>query len=326
MTVSLKSTPLSDDAAGAGVRNPPLIVVVGPTAAGKSELGLQLCEALGGEVISADSMQVYRGFDIGTGKLAAKERRSIPHHLLDVVDGHDRFSAAQFVELADAAIADIASRDKVVVVVGGTGLYVRALLRGLFDAPPPDPAIRQRHEQQRDEKGLASLYEELQQIDAESARNIDENDFVRISRALEIFEQTGRPVSELRKEHGFREARYPTYVVGLKLEPDTLKARIERRVDAMMQAGWLDEVRRLRRAGYENSHPMGALGYKQLNAHLAGELALDQAIRATKRDTWRFSRRQRNWFSQDSDVVWMAPREALDIERVRAWLDKHVAV
>lgn len=299
----------------------PLVVVVGPTASGKSELGIELCEALGGEVISADSMQVYRGFDIGTGKLPFSDRRGIPHHLIDVVDGHEPFSAARFVELADRAIGDIAGRQARAVVVGGTGLYVRALLRGLFDAPPVDPTIRERHRSELEHYGIRALHERLSRIDPCAAKAIASNDFVRISRALEVFEQTGRAISELRSEHAFGQRRYRALLVGLRLDPQPLRARIDSRVDAMIDAGWLDEVVRLRHAGYAGSHPMGALGYKQLSAHLVGEIALDEAIRLTKRDTWRFSRRQRNWFSHEADVCWMSPGEPLDVGRVRAWLE-----
>lgn len=291
----------------------PLIVVVGPTASGKSALGLELAAALDGEIVSADSMQVYRHFDIGTGKLPLACRRGIAHHLIDVVEPSARFSAAEFVRRADEAIRAIRARGGVVVVVGGTGLYVRALLRGLFEAPAPDPARRAHHERVVALHGIEALRRQLEAVDPEAAASIDRNDFVRVSRALEVYEQTGQPASVLRRAHAFAEERYPARIVGLHLEPTRLRAAIDARVDQMLAAGWLDEVRELRARGYAETHPMGSLGYKQLNAHLEGELAFDEAVRQTKRDTWRFSRRQRNWFSHEQGITWIQerPREEL---------------
>lgn len=276
--------------------HPPLVVIVGPTAVGKSALSLDLAEELGGEIVSADSMQVYRRFDIGTGKLPLASRRGIVHHLIDVVEPDVRFSAAEFVRLADAAIRQIRARGRPVVVVGGSGLYVRALLQGLFDAPDPDPLRRQRHVLLAEQQGVAALHLKLLRVDPEAAAMIHENDFVRISRALEVYEQTGQPVSQLRRAHGFAADRYRARLIPLHVEPPQLREAIDARVDAMMAQGWLDEVRALRLAGYGQCHAMGALGYKQLNAHLEGDLELEQAIWQTKRDTWRFARRQRNWF------------------------------
>ncbi|MBW2734549.1 MAG: tRNA (adenosine(37)-N6)-dimethylallyltransferase MiaA [Deltaproteobacteria bacterium] len=295
---------------------PALVVVVGPTAAGKSDRAVELALALGGEIVSADSMQVYRHFDIGTGKLPLGERRGVPHHLLDVCDPAERFSAATFVERADSAINAIAKGGRVPVVVGGTGLYVRALLKGLFNAPPPDADIRAEHEAQRQAKGLVALYEWLQEVDPVSAASINPNDFVRISRALEVYQQTGQRISTLRQQHAFACQRYPALVLGISLESEELRARIEARVDGMMAQGWLDEVRALVAAGYEQTHAMGALGYRQLSQHLRGEFDLDEAVRLTKRDTWRFSRRQRNWFSQEAEVNWKplsVPFEPADV-------------
>lgn len=299
---------------------PPLVVIVGPTAAGKSDRGVELAVALQGEVVSADSMQVYRHFDIGTGKLPIAERRGVPHHLLDICEPAERFSAAAFVERADAAIGEIAARDRLPVVVGGTGLYVRALLKGLFDAPPPDAEIRAEHDKERREQGVGALYRRLERVDPASAATINPNDFVRISRALEVFQQTGEKISALRSEHAFAAQRYSALVLGVAVERDALRARIEQRVDRMMEQGWLDEVRDLMARGYGDVHPMGALGYKQLREHLRGGLDLEEAVRQTKRDTWRFSRRQRNWFSQEQEVVWQPPSTPFNASDVAARL------
>lgn len=298
----------------------PLLVVVGPTAAGKSEAAVQLCLALDGEVVSADSVQVFRRFNVGTGKLSVEEQRGVAHHLIDVAEPDEAFSAARFVELADAAIAQIHGRGRRAVVAGGTGLYVRALLHGLFDAPAPDPSIRERHARVKEERGLSALYEELRRVDAASAARINPADFVRISRALEVFEQTGRPISELQRAHGFAKERYPALWIGIAPRRDLLRERIDRRVDWMMERGWLEEVRLLLEAGYGASPPMGSLGYRQLRAHLRGELGLDEAVRQTKRDTWRFARRQLTWFRSERNLRWyeepLAPLEDLASLRV----------
>ena len=298
----------------------PIVVIVGPTAAGKSDLGVHVARELGGEIISADSMQVYRGFDIGTGKLPMAERDGVAHHLIDICDGHERFSAARFVELADEAIAAIQHRGGVAVVVGGTGLYVRALLRGLFEAPLADPVLRAELEAVRANEGVAVLYERLVAVDPVSAQRVHPNDFVRICRAIEVYQQTGRPVSAWRDEHGFGEARYSAVTVGLRLAPERLRERIESRVDHMIAGGWLEEVQQLIDAGYRQAHPMGALGYRQLAASIEGQWPMEEAIRLTKRDTWRFARRQRNWFSHDEPVTWVTAGEAFSVAQVAAQL------
>ncbi len=288
------------------VRQQRLIVVLGPTAAGKSSLAVRLAQMLQGEVISADSQQVYRYFNIGTGKISREDQQGIPHHLIDVVNPEQPFSAARFVQLADQSIEEISQRGKRIVVAGGTGLYVRALLHGLFEAPLPDADIRQAHRTIWETEGSQVLRERLQAVDPAAAARIQENDFVRISRALEVFQQTGRPISEMHREHQFQEGRYEADLIGVMPDRVLLRQRIDQRVDQMMEAGWLDEVRQLIDAGFEGCRPMGALGYKQLHSYLRGELDLLEAVRQTKRDTWRFARRQLNWFSSETEVRWLA--------------------
>jgi len=301
-----------------------LLVIVGPTAAGKSEQAVALARALDGEVISADSMQVYRHFDIGTGKLSPAERRGVPHHLIDVVEPTDRYSAARFVEDADDVAVAIARRGRLPIVAGGTGLYVKALLHGLFEAPPVDAALRREHQRIRDARGLGALRDELRRVDPRSADSIDPNDFVRISRALEVWQTAGRTASSLRDAHRFAPRRYGATVIGLQIDPQTLRRRIDARVEAMLAAGWLEEVGQLRAAGYVGTHPMGALGYRQLDRHLRGELDLDQAVWLTKRDTWRFSRRQRNWFRREDAVSWVPFDRPLDPAEVVSAMERQV--
>lgn len=292
-------------------RAPLIIAIVGPTAAGKSAFGVHLAEKIDSEVISADSMQVYRGFDIGTGKVKKEEMRGVRHHLLDIVDGHDRYSAARFVHDADRVIQNYDRSDQI-VIVGGTGLYVRALLHGLFETPPMDRALRAKLAKRRDDEGQDVLYQELKDLDPETAQGINPNDFFRISRALEIFYLTNEIPSKLRNAHRFKGWRYPALLIGLRVDKDKLKERIHRRVDKMMEDGWLDEVKGLVEKGYRHTHPMGALGYKQLASHLEGEYSLDDAVMRTKAATARFARRQRNWFSQEEGVVFVESFEDLE--------------
>jgi tRNA dimethylallyltransferase len=300
----------------------PLVVVVGPTAAGKSDLAVEIAAALDAEVISADSVQVYRGFDIGTGKLSTAEMQGVPHHLMDVVDPDEPFSAAHFVELADEAAAGIAARGRRVVVAGGTGLYVRALVRGLFQAPPASEEIRRRHREEAADLGVPALHRRLAAEDPEAADRIHENDLVRISRALEVLEQTGRTISDLQREHRELPPRYPAaLMLGLAPDRPTLRDRIERRVHAMMEAGWLEETRALMARGYGEARPMGSLGYRQLSAHLRGELDLAEAVRQTVRDTRRFARRQLTWFKEEPGISWIQRPDQLDMELARSWAE-----
>lgn len=298
----------------------PLLVIVGPTAAGKSDLAVRLALEFSGEVISADSVQVYKGFDVGTGKISAEEQQGVPHHLLDILDPDEPFSAARFVELADQAIADIHRRARQVVVAGGSGLYVKALLRGLFEAPAADEALRREHCRVAREQSVEELHQRLKQVDAQASARIDPHDLVRISRALEVFAQTGRTITSLQQEHRFAEPRYPSVIVGLNPPRQALWQRIEQRVHWMMEHGWRQEVEALKDAGYGESHPMGALGYRRLMLFVQGELDLDEAVRQTVRDTRRFARRQIAWFSNLPEVHWFEDAREVDRARVRAWL------
>ena len=266
---------------------PRVIAVVGPTASGKSALALRLAEELGGEILNYDSVQVYKHFDIGTAKPGPEERSRLPHHLIDIVEPTEDFSAARFAELADEAARQIAARGHVVVACGGTGLYLRAWLRGLFPAPPKSPAIRARHR----EEGLERLRERLMAVDPEAAAAIAPRDFVRISRALEVYEQTGTPISELWRRAG-QGLRYPVRLVGLCPPRDVLYERINARFDAMMEAGLVAEVERLLERYGPNVRPMGALGYAEIRDYLMGRIPLDEAVRRAKRKTRHYARRQ----------------------------------
>jgi tRNA dimethylallyltransferase len=282
-----------------------LPIIVGPTAVGKTAIAIELAEEIGAEIISADSMLVYRGMDIGTAKPSAEERARVPHHLIDVADPREDFSVGQYLRLAEAAIADITGRGKIPLVVGGTGLYVRALTDGLFEGASADPELREGLlERENSEPG--TLYAQLKEADAEAAARIHPSDIRRIVRALEVFLKEGKPISEVHREHKAGSHPRPANIVGLTLGRPALYRRIEERVDTMMAGGFLDEVRGLREQGCTREMTsMYALGYKQLLAHLDGETTLEEAVGLIKRDTKRYAKRQFTWFNAVTEVRWI---------------------
>ena len=278
---------------------------------------------VGGEVVSCDSQQVYRGMDIGTGKATAAERDGVPHHLLDVVAPDEDMTAARFAALADAAVADIAGRGRPVIVCGGTGLYVRILLHGLFDAPPADPEVRAALGAFADAHGTAALWQRLAEADPTLAPRIDPADRKRIIRALEVLELTGIPMGEHQARHDFRTLppRYPTRMVGLAPPRPELYARIDARVDAMLAAGLLDEVRALRAAGFAPPlRSQQAIGYAELHDHLAEVVTIDRAIELIKRNSRRYARRQLSWYRSDQSVTWSADPGAVDLDSLQRYL------
>jgi tRNA dimethylallyltransferase len=280
-----------------------LLVVVGPTASGKTELAVALAERFGGEIVGADSVQIYRGFDVGSGKPTAEERARAPHHLIDCADPLEAFDAQRFAALADEAIADIRARGRVPIVCGGTFLWVRALVLGLSPAPPADPEVRRRHAALVEASGRPALHEALAAVDAESAARLAPNDFVRVSRALEVFELSGKPQSAWFAEHGFRTARYRARFVGVERAREEIDRRIEARTERWLAAGWVDEVRRLLDAGYGDARAMGSVGYRQVKEHIEGAIPAGELPGAIVRATRVFVRRQRTWL-RDEPVEW----------------------
>ncbi|KQU66401.1 tRNA (adenosine(37)-N6)-dimethylallyltransferase MiaA [Phycicoccus sp. Root101] len=298
---------------------PLVVAVVGATATGKSDLGLDLAEALGGEVVNADASQLYRGMDIGTAKLAPTERRGIPHHQLDVLEVTDEASVAAYQASAREDLAAIQSRSHHPVVVGGSGLYVRAAL-DVLEIPPTDPAVRARLEAQAAELGAAAMAERLRAVDPVAMRQIEPNNVRRMVRALEVVELTGRPFSATMPR---REFVQPTVVVGLRVARPELDARIATRVDAMWEHGLLDEVRDLARVGLREGRTASrALGYAQALAELDGRLDGAQAREETVTLTRRFARRQESWFGPDHRIHWLdagiADREDLTARALAA--------
>lgn len=299
-------------------------MIVGPTGAGKTSLSLDLAERVGAEIVSADSQQVYIGMDIGTGKVTADEQARVPHHLIDILRPDETMTAARFAARADAAIADIAGRGKPVVVVGGTMLYVRALVLGLFEGPPADPELRARLSAEAAAAGSPRvLWERLETIDPDSAARIDPNDLIRITRAIEVFEATGVPLTEHHKKHDHKtaEPRYPVRFVGLSPERDALYARIDARVDEMIAAGWVDEVAALRAQGFDHRlKSQTAIGYTELHHHLEGSLSLDDAVPLIKRNSRRYARRQVSWYRNDPRVLWSASASEIDLDELGRYL------
>ena len=292
----------------------PLLVIVGPTASGKTELAVRLAEQCSGEIINADSVQVYRHFDIGTGKPNSVQRARAQHHLLDYLDPLEPMDAARWAEHAERALAEITARGHVPIVCGGSFLWIKALLYGLVPTPPPDAALRERHRELAETQGRQSLHVELSRRDPDSAARLSPNDFVRVSRALEVLELTGVPLSRWQAQHGFRERRHPALLVGIAQPPAELDRRIALRVQAMLAAGWVEEVRALLERGYGPARAMSAVGYRQVAHALSrdpAQLTADDADEI-RRKTRVFARRQRTWL-RDEPVRWLTPAEAAEI-------------
>ena len=281
-----------------------LLCVVGPTASGKTELAIATCERIGGEIVSADSVQIYRGFDIGSGKPTPDEQARAPHHLVDVLDPLETADAMTFARLAERAIADIRARGKVPVLCGGTYFWVRALVIGLAPAPSADENVRARHRAVVEERGRGALHEELGRVDPASAARLHPNDMLRVSRALEVHELSGRTMSEHHAEHGFRAHRMESAMIGVSTTPEVLTERITARADAWLDRGWVEEVRDLVARGCAGTRAMASVGYKEVHAHVAGTLPRESLREAIVQSTRTFARKQRTWL-RDAPVEWL---------------------
>jgi tRNA dimethylallyltransferase len=292
---------------------PKLVIVLGPTAVGKSEVALQLAQSINSEIVNADSQQVYRHMDIGTGKPSMDDQQRVRHHLIDIVDPDEEFNAAFYRRLATAAIDDIQKRGKNVLVCGGTGLYLKALTHGLFTGPGQDPDLRRRLEQEINENGLAAVYQRLVEIDASVLSSIHPNDRQRIIRALEVYRSTGKPISVWQKEHAFQEEPFEVLKIGLLRERAELYDLINRRSEQMLEAGLLDEVRGLISRGYNlELKPLRSVGYRQIGEVLQGAKTVVEALDEMKQETRRLAKRQLTWYRADTDIHWYHPEKQQD--------------
>ena len=291
-----------------------LLCLLGPTAVGKTEVAIQLAQHLNAEILSVDSRQIYRQMDIGTAKPTAEEQQAARHHLIDCIDISQLFSVADYQSLADAAIADIQNRGKRVLLVGGAGLYFRAIVDGLFEGPGADPAFRKRLEGEAAQFGVDALHKRLQTCDPASAERIHPNNLVRVIRALEVYELTGTPMSELQRQWHPEEQRYPFIAFGLTMPRALLYRRIEQRVDVMLANGLIGEVESLLAAGYaRDSVALQSFGYRELIAYLDGDCTYLEAISQLKQNTRRFAKRQLTWFRKDTRIEWLDRESTSDI-------------
>jgi tRNA dimethylallyltransferase len=301
--------------AGPGAASPPavpVVAVVGATATGKSALGLALARRLpgGGEIVNADALQVYRGFDVGTAKPDAAARRSVPHHLVDILEPHERYSAGAFARLARHAISEILARGRWPIVVGGSGLYLRALLSGISPIPAADPRVRERLRRRAAAEGLGQLAAELRRLDPETASRLAPGDRQRVLRALEVALVSGRPLSAWIAQQPFGAQSIAAIRVGLTLPRSILYDRVAGRVAQMVESGWLEEVRGLIGRGFGLDLPaFQAIGYRQLVHCARGEWPLAKAVEETVRATRRFAKRQETWFRKEPDVTWFSAED-----------------
>ncbi|MCR5677412.1 MAG: tRNA (adenosine(37)-N6)-dimethylallyltransferase MiaA [Agathobacter sp.] len=289
----------------------PIVILTGPTAVGKSDLSIKLCKAINGAVISADSMQVYRGMDIGSAKIMPQEMLGIPHYLIDCLDPKEPFSIVEFQKMAKAAMEEIYSAGQIPVVVGGTGFYIQALLYDIdFSDENEHSALRERLEQEADEIGAHAMHEKLKTIDLVSYETIHENNIKRVIRAIEYYEINHSPISKHNAEQRQKESAYDFAYFVLNDDRATIYSRIDQRVDVMVQNGLLEEVTRLRDAGCTRDLvSMQGLGYKEILDYLNGEYSLEHAIYLIKRDSRHFAKRQITWFKREKEVIWMDKRE-----------------
>ena len=301
---------------------PKAIIICGPTGIGKTSFAIQLARLFQGEIIGADSMQIYRHMDIGTAKPTPAERSMVPHHMVDIVEPDEPFDAETYATLSFSLVMALQARLVLPLVVGGTGLYIKALIHGLFDARPGDEGIRMRLKQKAEKEGTEALFERLKQVDPVTAQKLHVNDSYRIIRALEVYETAGIPISDYQQRHRFQESRLTTLKFGLHSERERLYQRIDHRVDMMIQAGLLDEVRRLREAGYSGAlKSMQSIGYRHMCDFLDGHLDWAEAVRTLKRDTRRYAKRQMTWFKTDREIVWVDPVVSREVKtRTREFL------
>ncbi|MFS0782206.1 tRNA (adenosine(37)-N6)-dimethylallyltransferase MiaA [Bacillus sp. 1P06AnD] len=286
------------------MRKQKLVCIMGPTAVGKTRLSVDVAKAFSGEIISGDSMQVYRGMDIGTAKITNEEMEGIPHHLIDIKNPDEPFNVAQFQELVTAAIEDISSRGHVPIIAGGTGLYIEAVLQNYsFSESVSDPAYRSELESIARKDGVKKVHQMLAEIDSESAHAIHPNNTRRVIRALEIYHCTGEKMSDQQQKEN-KEYVYDAALIGLNIDRETLYERIDKRVDLMLEAGLLNEVKGLYERGFRDCQSIQAIGYKELYAYFDGLVSYEDAVQQLKQNSRRYAKRQLTWFRNKMDLEW----------------------
>ena len=291
-----------------------MVVVCGPTGIGKTAAAIDIALRFNGEIVGADAMQVYRRMEIGTAKPTAKEQALVRHHLIDVVDPDEPFDASRYCQLARQTVADLHSRKILPVVTGGTGLYIKALLYGVFQAQPPDPQVRRRLQNEVEQSGSEAMHRRLAEIDPEAARRIHPNDTFRIVRALETLEVTGETITAHQKRHRFQDSPYQAFKIGLHMDRKVLYERINTRVDAMLQAGFKEEVQGLLAAGFRSElKSMQSLGYRHMVAFINGQVNWEETVRTMKRDHRHYAKRQLTWFRADPGITWAEPEHISDL-------------
>jgi tRNA dimethylallyltransferase len=284
----------------------PLAVILGPTAVGKSHLALKLAQDWGTEIVGADALQIYKGMDIGTAKPSVHERSLVPHHMIDIVYPDEPYNAGRYEREAREAIERVHRAGKVPLLVGGCGLYLKAVLHGLFAGPQTDLKLRKQLQQEADAHGEYYLYERLREVDPQTAERLHHKDRSRLIRAIEVYLLTGTPISVLQRRHSFQQVRYQTRIIGLTRDRADLYARIEKRVDQMIEEGLIAEVEKLLDLGYsEDSTALQGLGYKQIVAMLKGKYSFEDAVHLLKTDTRHYAKRQFTWFRQVENIHWI---------------------
>jgi tRNA dimethylallyltransferase len=301
----------------ADIVKPKIIIICGPTALGKTSTAINLSRTFNGEIVGADSMQIYKYMDIGTAKPTADEQSRVSHHMIDLIDPDGHFDARQFAEMAGEKIMTLCARNITPFVVGGTGLYIKALVNGLFTAGRTDIRVRERLQEQARIYGSDFLHQRLSRHDSDTAARIHPNDSYRIVRALEIYALTGTTITEFQREHGFKDNRFRALKIGLNINREVLYERINHRVDEMIEAGFLNEVKGLLNMGYsDHLKSMQSIGYRHLVDFIKGRCSWDETMRTLKRDTRRYAKRQLTWFKADPEIIWKEPGQIKEIQRL----------
>ena len=299
------------------IMKPPVIVICGPTGVGKTAAAIEVAKALNGQIISADSMQIYRHMDIGTAKPTEHEQACVPHHLIDIVDPDESFDASRYAEMAGEVIIKLHAQAVFPIVAGGTGLYIKALLYGLFRSRQHNSSVRMRLKEEAARLGTRFLHERLLMYDPDTAEKIHPNDCYRIIRALEVYEITGKSISTYHNEHRFADAPFRTLKIAMNMEREELYARINSRVDTMIEAGFVQEVERLLGRGYTaDLKSMQSIGYRHMVDYIEGRSPWEETLRTMKRDTRRYAKRQMTWFKADSGAVWVESGQTGEIQRL----------